>query len=158
IADLPLRANEPLSQRRLRKQEGARHLARLQSGDLTERQRDLRVRGERRMAAREDEAEAVVGDRAQVVLLRGAQLFEPGEELGLPRERLLAADPVDRPVARARDDPSARIAGHACARPSLDSCCVGVLQRILGELEVTEDAYENREGTTPFLPKDRFDG
>ena len=46
------------------------------------------------VAAGEDEREAVVGDRAHVVLL-GRQRLEPCEQLRLAGERLLAAEPVD---------------------------------------------------------------
>ena len=106
--------------------------------------------GERRVAAGEDEREPVVGDRAHVVLL-GGQRLEPGEQLGLARERPLAPEPVDRAVARGRDDPGARVARHAVARPALERDREGVLHRVLGELEVAEDAGEDGDCTAPLL-------
>ena len=105
-ADLPLRAHEPLRHRRLRDEERVRDLGRREAADLAQRQRDAALGGERRVAAREDEREAVVGDRAHVVLL-GGELLQPPDELRLLLEDLLAADPVDRAVARGRDDPGA---------------------------------------------------
>ena len=99
VADLPLRADEPLRHRRLGDEERVRDLRRRQAGDLPQRQRDPRLGGERRVAAGEDEREAVVGDRAHVVLL-GRQRLEPRQQLGLAGEGLLAPDPVDRAVAR----------------------------------------------------------
>ena len=86
IADLPLRADEPLRHRRLGDEEGACDLGRRQAGDLAERQRDAGLRGERGVAAGEDEREAVVGDRAHVVLL-GGQRLQSRQQLGLARER-----------------------------------------------------------------------
>ena len=59
-ADLVLRSDQPLGHGRLRDQEGPGDLGGLQPGDEPQRQRHLRVGGERRMAAREDEPELVV--------------------------------------------------------------------------------------------------
>jgi hypothetical protein len=58
---------------------------------------------------------------------------------------LLPAQPVDRRVPRSRDDPSAGIGGNAVAGPSLRRPDEGVLNRVLGEIEVTEDAAEDRD-------------
>ena len=114
------------------------------------------LRGERGVAAGEDEREAVVGDRAHVVLL-GRQRLEPGEQLGLAGECLLAPEPVDRAVARGGDDPGARARRRPVARPALERDREGVLHRVLGELEVAEDAGECCDGTAPFLPEDAAD-
>jgi hypothetical protein len=48
---------------------------------------------------------------------------------------------------------------RACAvtRPALDSRCEGVLYRILGELEVAEDADEDGDRTSPLLAEDGAD-
>ena len=119
VADLPLRAHEPLRERRLRDEERARDLRRAQTADLVQRQRDARLGRERGVAAGEDEAQPLVGDRAHVVLLLGSQLLESREELGLPRERALAPDAVDRAVSRRRDDP--RATGCAACRRAATS-------------------------------------
>jgi hypothetical protein len=95
-----------LRERRLRNDERARDLLRRQAADEAQRQRDLRVGGEGRVAAREDQLEAVVGDRSLLVVRK---LRRPREQLRLPRERLLAPDPVDRAVSRRGDDPRARV-------------------------------------------------
>ena len=79
--------------------------------------------GERGVAAGEDEREPLVGDRAHVVLL-GRELLEPAEELGLLLEDLLAADPVDRAVARGRDDPGARACAAVPSRGQRSSAVV----------------------------------
>ncbi len=155
-ADLPLRAHEPLRHRGLGDEERVCDLGRREAADLAQRQRDAALGGERRVAAREDEREALVRDRAHVVLL-GGKLLQAADELGLLLEDLLAADPVDRAVARGRDDPRARVPRHAVARPALECRRERVLHGVLGELEVAEDAREDRDGMAPLLPEDALD-
>jgi hypothetical protein len=58
---------------------------------------------------------------------------------------VLAPDPVDCRVARSRDDPRARVGGSSVARPSLGCADESILHRVLGEVEVTEDAAEDRD-------------
>src|SRR5512133_154295 len=157
FANLPLRSHQPLGKRRLVDEERARDLVRLQTRDLAERQGDLRLGCEGRVAAGEDEAKAFVGDRAHAVFFLGAQALESCEQLGLACERALAADPVDRAVAGRRDDPCTGIARRALSRPALDGRREGVLHRVLGALEVTEDADENGNRTSPLLAKDGVD-
>ena len=38
--------------------------------------------------------------------------------------------------------------------PALEGCREGVLNRVLGELEVAEDADEDRDRTSPLLAED----
>ena len=123
VADLLLCAHEPLRHRRLGDEERVRDLGRRQAGDLAQRQRDPRLGRERGMAAGEDEREPVVGDRAHVVLL-GRKGLEPRQQLGLAGERLLAAQPVDRTVARGRDDPRARASTGVPSRGQRSSAVV----------------------------------
>ena len=118
VADLPLRAHEPLRERRLRNEEAARDLRRREAADEAQRQRDLRVGGERRMAAREDQLEAFVGDEGLLVV---GELLGAGEQLRLAREAS-ARDGCGRsrgcaPSRRStrRDSPARRLA--ASARP-----------------------------------------
>ncbi len=95
------------------------------------------------MAAGEDQLEPLVGDGRLLVL---RELRCPCQELRFPRERLLAPDPVDRRVARGRDDPRARVGRSSVAWPPLRRPDERVLHRVLGEVEVTEDAAEDRDG------------
>ena len=60
VVDLALRAHQPLCHRRLRDEERASDLARLQARDRAQRQRQLRLRRERGVAAGEDQAQPVV--------------------------------------------------------------------------------------------------
>jgi hypothetical protein len=96
VPDLPLRAHEPLGERRLGDEEGPRDLGRRQAADEAQRQRDLRFRRERRVAAGEDQLEPLVGNGRLLVV---GELRRAGEQLRLARERLLAPDAVDRAVA-----------------------------------------------------------
>ena len=79
------------------------------------------------------------------------------EELGFLPEDALAANAVDCPVAGRGDDPGARVPRQAVARPALECRGERVLHRVLGELEVSEDACEDRDGMTPLLPEDALD-
>src|SRR6185312_4918132 len=86
--------------------------------------------------------EPFVGDDGLLVV---GKLRGPCEQLRLARERLLPADAVDRRVPGRRDDPRTRVARHPVARPALGRPDEGVLHRVLGEVEVTEDAAEDRD-------------
>src|SRR5690349_21156502 len=109
------------------------------------------------MAAREDEAQAFVRYPAHVVVLVRAQALEPCQQLRLACERAVAADAVDRPVARSCHDPRRRVAGRAVARPAREGDRERVLHRVLGEVEVTEDTDEDCDGTPPLLAEELVD-
>ena len=57
------------------------------------------------------------------------------------------AHAVDRLEASGRHQPRARIGGHAVARPLLQRRPEGVVQRLLGDVEVAEQADQRREHT-----------
>ena len=153
--DLPLRAHEPLRHRLLRDEERGRDLGRREAADLAQRERDLHVGGERRVAAGEHEREPLVG-RAQLTSSGSVgQRLEPGEQRGLVGEDVLTPDPVDRAVAGGRDDPGARVVRHARPRPALERGREGVLHRVLGALEIAEDAGQDCDAPRPFLCIDR---
>ena len=58
---------------------------------------------------------------------------------------------VDRAVARGCDDPRTGVRRHAVSRPALGRAEEGVLYRVLGEVEITEDAAEDRDGFRAFV-------
>ena len=153
-ADLALGAHEPLGHRRLGNEERAGHLRRGQPADRLQGQRHLRVDRERRVAAGEDQREPLVGQGVHVFVL--GRLC-PGEQLGLALERPGPADPVDRSIARDGLDPGARPARNACAGPPLERRGERVLHRVLGELEVAEDADQGREDAAPLVPEDALE-
>ncbi len=100
------------------------------------------------MAAREDQLQPFVGNHSLLVV---RQLERAGEQLGLAGERLLAPDPVDRAVARGRDDPRARARRRTVSRPALGGGDEGVLYRVLGEVEIAEDAAEDRDAARALV-------
>ena len=104
------------------------------------------------MAAREDELEALVRDRRLVhVVLR---CLGKVEQARLFRERALAADAVDRAVARRGHEPGARVVRRAVARPPLGGDRERLLSGLLGEVEVAEEADQAREDTPPLVAED----
>ena len=63
----------------------------------------------------------------------------------LGRRRVEARAPahaVDRLEAAGRNEPGARIVGHAVARPLLSRCDEGVVQRLLRPLEIAQKPDE----------------
>lgn len=105
--DFALRPNQPLSQRRFGDQERARDLVGRQPAECPQRECHLRIDGERRMTAGEDELQAFLrkGRRAHAVL-RGLGRLELTE---IRRERAIPAAATDGPVARRRHEPTTRI-------------------------------------------------
>ncbi len=104
----------------------------------------------------EYEREPVVGNGGHVAFFLG-EVLEAGQELGLLPEDLVPPDPIDRAVARRCDDPRAGLARSTVSRPALDGGRECVLHRVLGELEVTEDAGEDGDRMPPLLSEDLLD-
>src|SRR5581483_541456 len=77
--------------------------------------------------------------------------------LPLPREDALSAEPVDRPVPRGRDDPRARAGGDAVPGPSLERDGEGLLDGVLGQVEVAKRVRESGDRTSPLLAEDAGD-
>jgi hypothetical protein len=106
----------------------------------------------RGVAAREDELEPLVWDRR---LVHGF-LYRLGhvEQSRLRGERAIAADPIDRAVARRRDEPRTRVGGRPVARPALGRDRERLLRGFLGEVEIAEEADQAREDTAPLVAED----
>ena len=153
---LLLRAHEPLGHGRLRQQQGARDLGHRQAADEPQRQRHLRLRRERRVAAGEHESEPLVrnhlGVLAGQVAHRLLQLAR--EQRLLVAQRRLAPEPVDRAPLRGRQDPRRRRGRDTVARPTVQRDGVGVLHRLLRAVDVaTERACEDRDGAAELRPE-----
>ena len=86
-----------------------------------QRQRHLRLQGQRRMAAGEDELQPLVGEDLCVgidhLVLRG-RVGKQERELAL--ERSLAPDPVERPPPRHGHEPGGGLIWRPVARPALE--------------------------------------
>ncbi len=159
--DLRLGADDSLRQRRRRQQEGARDLLGRQARDLAQREGDLGVGRERRVAAREDQAQRVVGDLLAFVPARGAvgNRFDSRRDVAVDRlEAGAAADAVDRLEAAGGDQPRHRVGGNAVARPLLDRGLERVLHRLFGEVEVAEQADQRRQHLARVAPEQGRDG
>jgi hypothetical protein len=129
-----------------------------QAAHLAERQGDLRIGWQRRMAAREEHPQPVVDhglgswiaddvrDVGRRLIEAGRELAQRGVEAGTPPQA------VDRPKATGRDQPRPRAGRDAGARPCLGRGDEGILEGLLGEVEVPEEPDERREDATRFRP------
>ena len=155
VADLSLRAHDALRERGRRREECRGDLLGLEAAHFAQRQRDLRVGSERRMAAGEDQAQAVVLDRLGLRRLLG------GDRLDLAVvERVVARAPpdaVDRLEAPGGDEPCARIVRNAFGGPLLERGAEGVMQRFFRDLEIAEQAHECGENAPRFGAVERLD-
>jgi hypothetical protein len=99
------------------------------------------------MAAREDQAQPVVGDPVVVRFLRlGRRHLEPLRQHAERRvEAGAATQAVDRLEPARRDQPGARLVRHAVARPAFQRGRERVVHRLLGEVEVAEQADQGGE-------------
>jgi hypothetical protein len=111
------------------------------------------------MTAREDQPKPVVRDAAHVGIVSGERL-----ELGEPREcdvllakRPLSSDPVDGTVAGRRRDPCARRRRDAPRGPRPERFGERLLNGVLGEIEVTEDPDQGRDGPILLLAEQALD-
>ena len=109
------------------------------------------------MAAREDERETLVRDRAHLVPVLRKPL-ESCQELGFLAVDAFAPDAIDRAVACGGDDPGARIPRAAVAGPALERRRECILDGVLGELEVPDGAREDADCVPPLLAEDLLDG
>src|SRR5207253_10783776 len=75
-------------------------------------------------------------------------------QLRLPRQHTVAPGPVDRAVPRRGDEPARGIARHPVRRPPLERRRHGVLEGVLGELEIAEDRHQSGEDAATFLAED----
>ena len=142
-------------------QVGAGDLGRAEATERLQRQRHARGHRERRVTAGEDQAQAIVGDRALLGLravLLGVESCQLGQARRAVRGRALAPQPVDRLAARGDRDPGTGVGRHAVAWPRRDRGRKGILDRVLGELEVADVADQCGEDRGAFLTERALDG
>jgi len=112
----------------------------------------LRVGIQRRVTAGEDQAQAVIHD--VVVLDLGSLLRNVVLTGDFPAS---LAQPVDRAEASRGNQPGPRAGRHALYRPALDCRRERILKRLLGEIEVAEEADQRGENAAGFRAVDRLD-
>jgi hypothetical protein len=97
------------------------------------------------VAAREHQLQPLVGKCAHVLVLVCGELGEACKQLRLAFERPFTANAVDGTVACGCEDPRAGIRRLPVAVPAFERDRECVLECVLGEIEVAEDAREDRE-------------
>ena len=120
-------------------EEGAGDLGRREAAGKPQRERDLRLGRERRVAAGEDELEAVVG-QAVVGEVGGGLRARLLELRQLQGQRAVAPEAVEGDVPGRRDDPGGRLGRHALDRPPGGGACERLLHGLLGQVGVAEPA------------------
>ena len=155
VTDLALGTNEALRDRGLGYEERARHRGGLEAADRPKRERDLGLPVQRRMAAREEEPQAVIGahrpsGRDRCIHLGGlrGQLAH-----AFPVSRV-APQPVDRLAPRRGHEPCAGVVRDAVGRPVLERRHRRVLDQLLREVPVAEDPDERRRQPAALLAQD----
>src|ERR1700722_17118670 len=112
------------------------------------------------MAASEDQAQHVIVEHAGFRGLNGSggvvQQFVRQFRL-LVAKRGLAADPADRLVASDIAQPRARIGWRSAAGPTLQRDRKGILQRILREIEIADEADQRGQRPARLIAKYFFD-
>src|SRR5690606_34761692 len=156
IADLALCPNDPLCQRRRRREKGARYLFRGQAADLTQRKRDPGFESDRRGTAGKDKPKAIILEGVYVPLVTPGALDRARHLLDRFVEARASAYSVDCLEAAGRYEPGTRIPRKALLRPLLRRGHEGFLERILGKVEISQQPDEGGQNTARFPPIDLF--
>jgi hypothetical protein len=109
------------------------------------------------VAAGEDQPEPVVGDRVGLHGILGPQRLEAGQGLAFLGQAAISAQPVDGPVPGGGGDPRPRPVGDALPGPPLHGHHEGVLDGLLGQVEVAEDADEGCDRPSLLLAEQAVD-
>ena len=153
--DLVLGPDETLGHGRLGDEEGTGHLIGGEATEQSQRQRDLCLGREGRVAAGEDESESVVlhGPGLLFRRLLGALDDQP-KEFASSR---FATKVIDGSISSGRRDPATRVRGEALDGPLPEGEGECLLDRVLGEVDVTEDAYQGGHRPTGLFAEDAPD-
>ncbi len=152
VPDLPLGPDQPLGHGRLGDQEGPGDLGGGQPSQGAERQGDPGVDGQRGVAAREDQPQPVVLDGAFVHRVpQGLKGRQPTEDLRLLGQPSLPAESIDGPVPSGGGDPGPRAVGDPIAGPPFQRHHEGLLDGLLGQVEVAEHPDERRHRPSGLL-------
>ena len=145
LLDLHARSRQPALHCVLRDEERACDLFRGEAAERTQRECDLRLGRERRVAAHEDQLETLVLDERRVDLVHVDLVHRRLRDLelaGLRGKGSRAPDAVDRTVARRRHEPACAVGRSPVTRPALRRDRERLGGGFLGELEVAEEAHQ----------------
>ena len=148
--DLLLRPRDPGRHRRLGDEEGTGDLCRRQAAEEAQRQGDLGIRRERRVAACEDEPEPVIGGVAETRRAKPRSLLLLHEERQRAFERRLTPAEVEGSPLGHRREPGGWLGGHAGRPPGPQRLCVRILDALLSDIDVAGDAYRRGEHEAPL--------
>jgi hypothetical protein len=164
FAQRALGAHDALRDRRLGHQARARDFLRRQPPKQAQRERDLRVGRQHRMARGEHQAQHVVADhvvgggfgigREQ----RGPPVFVVVDRRLFARVQVALAHAVDRATLGRGHQPRARFVGNAVGGPVFERGEEGVLRQFLGQADVAHHARETGDEPGRFDPPHRVDG
>ena len=165
LAQLAFRADQTLRKRRLRHEERPCDLRSLEPTEEPKGEGHLRIGVQRRMAAEEEEPQPIVGQGiGQVVDVAPESLVHVSGICGVQRRSGtvagvaggLTTEAVDGPVPRSGGDPAARVRRHTLHRPLLGGHREGLRHRVLGQVDVAEDA-DQAGGAAPGLAAEGVD-
>ena len=158
LPDLALRSHEPLRHRALADEERPRDLGGGEPAQRAQRERHSCLGGDRGMGRREHQPQPIIRQlpHAHIDRLLGRRLGRL-EQSPLLREDALAPQPVDRLVPSHADDPGRGIVRHTMVRPALERDDERLLDRLLGEIEVAEDADQGRDRPPRLAPEQAVD-
>jgi hypothetical protein len=116
---------------------------------------DLGVHREGRVTAGEDQLESLVRERRRIHLV--LHRLRRVQQLRLRGQGAIAADAIDRSVARRLHEPRSWVGGNTISWPSLRSDRERLLRGFLGEVEVAEEADQRSEDPPPLIAEDPFE-
>jgi hypothetical protein len=155
LEDPLLGTDDPLLHRRGLDEEPGGHLGGGQPREEAQDEHDAFVLAQSRVGAGEEQSEALVGQIRGIHLLAEAlrvivvvarsQLVLDAQAGEVPGAHVIGADEIDGAVLRRGHQPRLWAFGHSPARPCLDRAQHGVVEGLLGEVEVTEPGDQRRE-------------
>ena len=134
--DLALGTHDALCHRVLGGDEGPGDLGGRESEHSTQRERHLPLAAQRRMAAGEDQLQAVVGLGSRIGSRLAHQFGKLGSVAGV------AAQPVQRPAPGHGQQPGGRPAGDPLPGPVLEGLDDRLLETLLRQVEVAQAAHQ----------------
>jgi hypothetical protein len=137
----------------------ARDLGGVETAQGSQCERHLRLHGQRRVAACEDQSKTVVGDRGRFhgFLGQSSECLELGKSPSLIGKPSLPAEAVDGPVPSGHRDPGPGFVRDTLVGPSLQGNGEGFLDGLLGQVEVAQHSDERGDRPPRLLAEQAVD-